>query len=232
MDYRDILKAQFQRRKEFNPRYSLRSFAVKLDLAPSKVSEVLSGKKKLSVERLEDIAKRLQLQGKEKEIFLLSAELESSKTIDKSQLAQKLKKLAQQIQAEKTQQRNAWYFGAVNALSESEMDPEKYADQMGVTELQVENALRYQKRMQRFYPEREDLTFEPVSLAKKISESLENVDSPVHGDFALLTQEEVQELTSKVRSLIKKYKTDRKSKKPEDLRLVYFGAASILGKGD
>jgi len=232
MDYRDILKAQLQRRKELNPRFSLRSFALKLGLAPSKVSEVLSGKKKLSAARLEDLAKRLNLKGKEKEIFLISAELESSKSKDKSQLSQKLKKLAQQINAEKTTQRNAWYFGAVKALAESDIDATGSAANMGITELQVENALRFQKRIQRFYPEREDLTFEPVSLAKKINESLESVDTQVLADFALLTHDEIQELTTKVRSLIKKFKTDRKSKKPEDLQMIYFGVSDVFKKGD
>lgn len=228
MDYRDILKAQFQRRKELNPRFSLRSFAQKLGLSPSKVSEVFSGKKKLSVERLEDLASRLNLKGREREIFLISAELESSKGEDKAQLSSKLKKLAQQIQAEKTTQRNAWYFGAVATLTERGVDAIENAERMGLTELQVENALRYQKRMQRFHPERDDLTFEPVSLAKKINESLEDADSQLLTDFVLLTEDEVRDLTTKIRSLMKKYKTTQKSKNPEDLRMIYFGASDIL----
>ncbi len=231
MDYRDILKDQLKRRQSLNPRFSLRSFATKLGISPSKISEVISGKKKLSIERLEELAKKLNLKGKEKEIFLTSAELESSKTQNKEDLKKKMKKLAQEIKAEQTTQRNAWYFGAVKSLEENGIDSALYREQMNLTDLQLENAKRFLKRINRFHPEREDLTFEPASLGKKINESLEESNQHLMAEFVLLDQEQISELCLKVRSLIKKFKTDRKSNNALDLHMVYFGVTGILREG-
>ena len=86
MNYRLILKDHLRRRQEINPRYSLRAFAKKLGISPSKVSEVISGKKRISVERGEDVAKKLGLLGKEYELFVISVQLEStSKKTDKKE---------------------------------------------------------------------------------------------------------------------------------------------------
>ncbi len=54
-DYRTILKEELAARCRQNPRYSLRAFARDLKLAPSRLSEVLSGKQGLS----RDVAARV-----------------------------------------------------------------------------------------------------------------------------------------------------------------------------
>lgn len=228
MDYREILREQLKRRQELNPRFSLRSFAVKLGISPSKISEVFSGKKKLSHARLEEIAKKLNLKGPQKEIFLLSAELESTKSNNKEELQIKLKKLAHDINAEKTNQRNAWYFGAIKTLAESGLDPVVYQKQLNLTLLQIENAMRFLKRIKRFHPERDDLTFEPTSLFKKINESLEDSTGHLGADFVFLKPEQTDELNLKIKSLIKKFKTDRTSTDTTHLQMVYFGVTGIL----
>lgn len=228
MDYREILREQLRRRQELNPRFSLRSFALKLEISPSKLSEVFSGKKNLSQARLEEIARRLNLRGPKKEIFLLSAELESVKFRNREDLKLKLKKLAQDIGAEQTTQRNAWYFGAVKTLTESGLDPTAYQKQMNLTSLQIENAIRFLKRIKRFHPGRDDLAFEPMSLFKRISESFEDSTGHLRADFAFLTPEQIDELSLKIRSLFKKFKADRKSTNLDHLQMVYFGVSGIL----
>jgi hypothetical protein len=40
MDYRSILKNQLEQRKIINPRFSMRSLAQKIELSPSKLSEI------------------------------------------------------------------------------------------------------------------------------------------------------------------------------------------------
>ncbi len=47
-NYRDYLRRELEQRVQQDPRYSLNRFARDLDLAPSRLSEVLSGKQGLS----------------------------------------------------------------------------------------------------------------------------------------------------------------------------------------
>ena len=60
-NYRTILNQTFRERAAANRSYSLRSFARDLKLAPSTLSEILSGKKGLSVKRSATVAKSLRL---------------------------------------------------------------------------------------------------------------------------------------------------------------------------
>lgn len=234
MDYRQILREHLKKRQELNPRFSLRSYSLKLGLSASKVSEVLSGKKKLSVDRLEELAQKLNLKGNEKEIFLASGELESSfagrDSKTKEELRKKIERLSKELTAEKTQQRNAWYFGAVKALENSGVDAASYAEKLDLTSLQVENAKRFLRRIQKFYPDREELTFEPASIFQKISQSVQDTGIAPDADFLMLTTEEWQDLNAKMRRLIKKYKTDSKTRSADDLHLVYFGSTNLMGK--
>jgi uncharacterized protein (TIGR02147 family) len=57
--YQAILTAKYNDRLERNAQYSLRSFAQKLKMPPSALSEVLSGKRGISRNRAENIAKTL-----------------------------------------------------------------------------------------------------------------------------------------------------------------------------
>ncbi len=59
MDYRDLINKEFQRRKELNPKYSLRQFARDLHLRPSHVSDLLKYKKGLSTKNADITARRL-----------------------------------------------------------------------------------------------------------------------------------------------------------------------------
>ncbi len=59
--YRDILTAEFHRRQERNPRYSLRAFAAFLGMSPAHLSQVMSGKRSLSFRTAEALAERLNL---------------------------------------------------------------------------------------------------------------------------------------------------------------------------
>src|SRR5690606_35734224 len=58
-DYKYILKEELASRCRQNPRYSLRAFARDLKLAPSRLSEILSGKQGLSRAAAEKVAKAL-----------------------------------------------------------------------------------------------------------------------------------------------------------------------------
>ena len=58
-DYRLELKQVFQERRGRNPRYSLRSYARDLDLGVATLSQVLSGKRHLSVKNAKKVVYKL-----------------------------------------------------------------------------------------------------------------------------------------------------------------------------
>ncbi len=59
LDYRRMLKGEFDHRRRNNPAYSLRSYARDLYLSPSRLSEVLNGKGDLSPSTLLDVGAKL-----------------------------------------------------------------------------------------------------------------------------------------------------------------------------
>lgn len=77
-DYRDFLRATLVQRIQKNSGYSLRAFASNLGLSPSMLSEVLKGKKKLSVDKAILIAAQLNLEGEEEQYFVQLVQLEST----------------------------------------------------------------------------------------------------------------------------------------------------------
>lgn len=231
MDYRSILKIQLQRRQELNPKYSLRAFAKKLEISPSKISELLSGKKKLSIKRAENIANRLGLIGKERELFILSTQIESTaKSINKDELKSKMRKLAEEINGGKTKQRNAWYFGAVNALEAEGRNSNDFGSELGLAPLQIENAKRFGKRIRKFFPERQEIRLEPLSVLKKLQEEcVAHTESNLQADFIFLTHEQVREIEKQIKNLILIFKSKNK-KSPQSLCMVYWGILKLINK--
>ncbi len=81
-DYRQVLKNELDNRCRTNPRYSLRAFARDLEIAPSRLSEILNHKQGLSPQGASRIADTLGLQLEEKDYFcdLVSAQHARSQT--------------------------------------------------------------------------------------------------------------------------------------------------------
>ena len=68
-DYRKILRRELEQRINRNPRYSLRSFAKDLKVAPALMSDVLNEKRGLSRFSATRIANRIGLSSSETETF-------------------------------------------------------------------------------------------------------------------------------------------------------------------
>lgn len=68
-NYRGILREELESRCQQNPRYSLRAFARDLEIAPSRLSEILNGKQGLSREAADAIAKKLGYSAEYREYF-------------------------------------------------------------------------------------------------------------------------------------------------------------------
>lgn len=228
MDYRTILKSQLEQRKIINPRFSMRSLAHKIELSPSKLSEIMQGRKALSTKRAAIIADKLGLQGTEREIFVLSTVIDGEGT---SEAKAKMKSLMAEFNGQRTSQRNAWYFGAVKALQEEGLDPKDFAKDLGLTELQIENAQRFLKRIKRYYPDRERVSFEPASLLTRLQDEVLSQAGDHNIEFIFLNDTDAAEMDREIKSVLRKYRLKSNKKTKRDLRWVYFTHFRLTKKG-
>lgn len=88
MDYRNLLRDKLAKRIAANPRYSLRAFARDLEIAPSRLSEILSGKQGLSLTKATLIADRLKLDDADRTLLQDSVEWLHSKSTAKRKAAE------------------------------------------------------------------------------------------------------------------------------------------------
>lgn len=87
--YQDILQDEFQKLVAVNPAFSMRAFAARLDIAPSRLSEVLRGKQGLSLKSAQKITHKLRLDPHRKKYFELMVESQHSKSQAQRERAQK-----------------------------------------------------------------------------------------------------------------------------------------------
>jgi transcriptional regulator with XRE-family HTH domain len=227
MDYRTILKKQLEQRKLINPRFSMRSLAMKIELSASKLSEVIQGKKSLSTKRAEMIADKLGLRDLEREIFVMSTAIGADAT---SESKAKLKSLITEFNGQKTTQKNAWYFGAVKSIQEEGLEAEKFADELGLTELQIENAQRFLKRIKHLHPERERISFEPTSLLIKLQDDILSQEKDHGLEFMFLSDADAAEMEREVQSTLRKFRLKSSKRAEKKLRMVYFTQFKLSGK--
>ena len=195
-----------------NPRYSLRAFAAFIQISPSKLSEIWSRKKGLSLKRAQDICERLKLENDEASIFLTSVEAQHHRDIKirrkKIEEHESLLLTMHNKEGEKTNQRCAWYFAAVQKLQESLSDSKlDLAELLQISPLQVENAQRFIKRLPVLNKSNRKIQLEPLSILGKIQE--EFLFSPTRtqweSDFLFLNEKQMNELKEDWNQLLKKY---------------------------
>jgi uncharacterized protein (TIGR02147 family) len=98
LDYRQILRREFEKRKTKNPKYSLRAYARYLGVVPSRLSEIFSGKRGLSPEVAASLVDKLDFSSFEKGLFIDLVESEHSRS-----------KIDRQLAAERVQQKTKTY---------------------------------------------------------------------------------------------------------------------------
>jgi uncharacterized protein (TIGR02147 family) len=150
-NYIDILKHQLELRSAKNSSYSLRAFARDLDLNPSRLSEILSKKKGLSLSAANLLADKLGLNAEEKEFFLLSVNAQHSRSLKvKDQalatLTEKLtpEKKIKQLEQQEIEQAYNWYHTAILELTElkdCEHTVEWFAKKLKLKKVIIKNAL-------------------------------------------------------------------------------------------
>ena len=149
-DYKAVLKQHLEDRCKANVRYSLRAFARDLDIAPARLSLILSGKQGLSQTSGLNLAKRLDLSTTEREAFLTSIEARDSRSkLRRGAAATKLASLRESdgerlLALDAFRMISDWYHYAVfelMALRAFKRDPKWIAKRLGITATQAENAL-------------------------------------------------------------------------------------------
>lgn len=78
VSYSKYLAAELAQRKELNPLYSLRSMALQLGLSATTLSQVISGKKKLSEKKGIEVSHKLKLSQQETKYFQILVHYENS----------------------------------------------------------------------------------------------------------------------------------------------------------
>ena len=155
-DYKTILKEELASRCRQNPRYSLRAFARDLKLAPSRLSEILSGKQGLSREAAIKVAQLLGYGQGELERFCdLVESLHARSRRDRETARIRLKK--HQVPTERVQMQadafkaiSDWYHFAILELTLVDgfrSDAKWIGKMLGVSEFEVQLALERLTRL-------------------------------------------------------------------------------------
>ncbi|MGE3609227.1 MAG: TIGR02147 family protein [Bacteriovoracaceae bacterium] len=151
-NYQQYLTHEFARRLERNPRYSLRAFAKAIGMDIAALSQILNGKRLLSLKKAEHILKVLELNIEEREMFLTSLAQDhqlKKKKIDSKVLRilgtvksqQKVKNLA----TEQFAMISEWYHAAILELtfvSHFESDPTWIAKKLNITKMEATLAIK------------------------------------------------------------------------------------------
>ncbi len=154
--YRGFLRATLSDRRGRNSSYSLRAFARALDVPASHLSMILNDKAHLSPERAAQVADHLELEGSEREYFLLLVEYEQTAHPDtRSTLEERLRELAGQkaphdISTDTFKLISDWYHFPLLMMTEipgERLTRESVAARLGITKFEAEAGMERLERL-------------------------------------------------------------------------------------
>ncbi len=154
-DYRTILREVLEVRCQKNPRYSLRSFARDLGVAPARLSDVLRGRYGISREAALEIANQLGFSAPESELFCNLVESEharaKSKRIGAKALVESRMQPYPQLTMDSFQIVADWYHYAIlelTSVKDFKSDPSWIGGRLGISEHIVISAIERLKRLE------------------------------------------------------------------------------------
>lgn len=155
-DYREILKNEYEERLAKNPSYSLRAFARDLDVAPSRIVEILNRTRGLSRIVASRIVKRLGLSANEAEIFFHLVDAEHSRSpVNRKRASEVLKRLKTNVVSTLTTDAFRtiadWYHYAILELTivaDFRADANWIAGRLGLPKTVVDTAIARLKRLE------------------------------------------------------------------------------------
>ncbi|MFZ4715079.1 MAG: DUF4423 domain-containing protein [Bacteriovoracaceae bacterium] len=141
--FAEILSFEFESRKKVNQAYSLRCFAGKLEIAPSKLSEILNYKQGLSEKAALKIGKSLKYNISEMNHFICTVRAHSSKSpAIRKKFMQELETL--KISNDDFEMVSNWYYFAILELvsfKDFKNDADWIAKKLGISSEEAERAL-------------------------------------------------------------------------------------------
>lgn len=156
--FREVLKKELEQRSTRNSKYSLRSFARDLDMAPALLSDVLNGKKGLSRITAAKVSDRLGFTAEERSYFCDLVESQHARSkVCREQASARLSRVFKksdfkvfQLDQVRFSPIMNWYHMAILELMKTPEyeDSEEYVSKrLGITRLQSRQAL---ERMEKF----------------------------------------------------------------------------------
>ncbi len=155
--YRDFLKGVLAEKAKDSPSYSLRAFSEKVGFSNSFLSEVMNGKKSLSVEAAFKIAIKLNMTEAESQYFCLMVQYEQEEDpVFREELARRLKALNPRresfdLSVDLFKAISDWYHFAILELTylpDFRLDAGMISKKLGVTKVEVELAIERLKRLE------------------------------------------------------------------------------------
>lgn len=141
---REILIEDFAQRKNKNPNFSLRSYALWLKISPAQLSQILSGKRPVTNKTLKKITDRLDMSPLEKK-FLWNAHMKDLQILDSQQEKKVLK-----IEEDQFRLISDWYHFAILSLTKTKnakADPRWVAQRLGIKVDEAHQALLRLEKM-------------------------------------------------------------------------------------
>lgn len=140
----ELLASELKKRKDRNPNFSLRAFARWLGISPSQLSQMLTGKRPITLATMKKISSRLDLSPLEHK------ELMSSLIADKDYLDSEKDRKKLLLKEDKFRLISDWYHFAILSLTrikDAQSDPRWIARRLGINVEEANQALLRLERM-------------------------------------------------------------------------------------
>lgn len=138
--YIPLLASEWRKRKTRNGQFSLRAFARFLEMSPSLLSQLLSGKRRLTRKQALKIANRLDFSPAERNRLLIGPYSETAGLLDERRL----------LEEDQFNLISDWYHYAILGLASLESNsssPKWISRRLGISEIIATDALRRLKRL-------------------------------------------------------------------------------------
>lgn len=148
LNYRQLLHEELKRRQRRNPAYNVRAYSRDLGMGPSRLSEILTGREGISVERALQFAEKLKLDDTQKAFFIDLVQSEHSRSKISKAAAQerveaRLKVLKKLESADQFTLLSDWQSSAILELLpiESVHNVENFAKRLGLDKDYIEKCI-------------------------------------------------------------------------------------------
>jgi uncharacterized protein (TIGR02147 family) len=141
---KELLASELKKRKDRNPNFSLRAFARWLGISPSQLSQMLTGKRPITLSTMKKISHRLDLSPLEHK------ELMTSLIADTSSMDSEKERKKLLLQEDKFRLISDWYHFAILSLTrikDAQSDPRWIARRLGINVEEANQALLRLERM-------------------------------------------------------------------------------------